>query len=311
MTGLTSPSDNNDPLSRDESTKRQRSQLTPIVSILSASQRCYEDAVCERCSEPFRRLVIPLPMVPPRKVCEACLQSVWEEARREETEAAREKIRAGDGISQHLRFDDKTGQMRTFASFDRKFNPVATKAADFMQKWAQEFIEKRGRVDSVVLFSWPTEPGVGKTHMALAAANYIEDNWPIDLDRPITRLVRFESGPGLAGRSQATYNVPDHLKESHETTEDVYRSLIGTRLLILDDVGKETGSEAKQQVYFRLLDSRQSAPVIVTINLPLEGKGATLVSRGILNEPTVSRLYGMCGENYLQLTGEDYRRRIK
>lgn len=257
----------------------------------------------------FHRAVIPA--IPRRKVCENCLQSAWQEAEREEKAAVREKIRAGDGISHELRFDVKTGKQRTFASFDRKFNPVSTKACDFMQKWAQEFIETRGRVPSVVLFSPMNEPGVGKTHMAIAAANYIEDNWPIDLERPLTKLVRFESGPSMADRIQATFNVPDYLRESHETTEDVYRSLIGTRLLILDDVGKETGSNFKQQVYFRLLDSRQSAPVIVTVNLPLEGQGRepTLVNKAIFNEPTVSRLLGMCGENYFKLTGPDYRRK--
>lgn len=287
---------------------RQKSTLKPLSeSIPSGSLRNYEESVCIRCGASFRRLMIPLPMIPPREVCETCLQSAWRQAQDEEIAAARAKIRANDGISQGLRFDQKTGKQRTFANFDRKFNPVATKACDFMQKWAVEFVETRGRVASVVLFSHLHEPGVGKTHIAVAAANYIEENWPIDLDRPLTRLVRFESGPGLAGRIQATFNVPDHLKEGHETTEDVYHSLIGTRLLILDDVGKETGSEFKQQVYFRLLNSRQMAPVIVTVNYPLEGAGS-LVTKMIFNEPTVSRLLGMTGENYFKLTGPDYRR---
>ncbi|GAI12736.1 unnamed protein product, partial [marine sediment metagenome] len=129
-------------------------------------------------------------------------------------------------------------------------------------KWAETFdIESPGVSQSLLLYS--EVAGVGKTSLMVCIANYIIDNWKGP--SKAVPLIRFESGPGLVRRIRNTYNLRQD-DDSHEREEDVYNQLSGVKILILDDVGKETPSRFTREVYWYLINERltKGLPVLIT-----------------------------------------------
>lgn len=190
-------------------------------------------------------------------------------------------------------------QLKVFENFEEGLQPQAFKAA---RKYADKFpLEDARGYPSLVLHS--DGYGVGKTHLACAVAHHIHiiDRWCGDPENAV-RPVLFQTGPGLIVRVRATYNIR-HEEFWHETEEEVYRSLRGVRLLILDDVGKEKASDHTREVYFRIIDERyqRGLPVLITSNLALSGL------KTLMGEVTVSRLAEMTGGRIIKMSGEDYR----
>ena len=239
----------------------------------------------------------------PRECPQCCEVREAEEQRlaREEQQLKRikkrEEWRRKCGITEDL-------LEKTFGNFDRRFQRTVTAA---VERWAEGFWsgEVKG-CPSLILYS--EEYGVGKTHLAAAVVNHIIASWKGDPDHAVCPI-RFESGPGLVRRIRATYNIPPD-QPWHETEEMVYSQLRGVRLLILDDVGKERPSPHTREVYWYIIDERAKLglPMIITSNLPLEGRNSL---EQLMGEATVSRLIGMSRGNYFKLKGEDFRRREK
>ncbi len=193
---------------------------------------------------------------------------------------------------------------RTFDNFDSGWQDKALRTC---RKYAQGFkVEQASGYRSLILYS--TKPGVGKTHLMIAIANFIIDAWngePWQISTPIL----FESGPGLVRRIRATYNLPrDDVK--HEREEDIYQELRGVRLLMLDDVGKEKPSDFTRELYWYIINERVASglPIVMTCRLPLEGKPSL---KELMTEDTVNRLYGMAHGYVEVLEGESYRTRMK
>ena len=203
----------------------------------------------------------------------------------------RERWRRSSGIPDYL-------LTRTFDTFEPGYQDKALKNC---RRYAQGFeLENPQGYRSLILYS--PRPGVGKTHLMVAIANYIIDHWSGEPGR-LRCPIRFEKGPGLVRRIRATYNIRDG-DVHHEREEDVYNELKGVSLLLLDDVGKEKPSDFTRDVYWSIIDERvtRGLPLVMTCRLPLDSLG------DLMNPDTVDRLYGMTGGQIETLSGESYRR---
>ena len=258
---------------------------------------------CETCGSDFEaevttyhiggrdRIVRPLEC----PVCKAMREAEEAREREEDLKAAwseeKERWRRKSGIPAYL-------LTRTFDNFD---SGREGKALRNCRKYAEGFnFKEPWGYRSLILYS--AKPGVGKTHLMIAIANYVVDNSsgePGQRRRPIV----FEKGPGLVRRIRATYGLRE--KDNYqEREEDIYNELRGARLLLLDDVGKEKPSDFTRELYWYLVDERVTSglPVVMTCRLPLDSLA------GLMGEDTVDRLYGMTGGSVETLTGESYRR---
>lgn len=190
---------------------------------------------------------------------------------------------------------------RTFDNFDKSYQKAAYKVA---LDWAKSFdLASPHGYPSLIFYS--DTPGVGKGHLMSAIVNHVIDSWKGYPDREECPI-RFESGPSLVMRIRATYNLRKG-DDSHEREDEVYLSLSGVSLLLLDDVGKETPSSFTRQTYWYIIDERvkNSLPVIISSRLWFEGRNSLIE---LMGEDTVSRLYGMTRGNFVRMTGQDYRR---
>ncbi len=271
-----------------------------------------EECRCETCGNNFQGEVTTYQIGGRERTvrpweCPACKEKSEAEAALEREEylkeargEQREKWRKQTGIPEHL---------LTRSIFD-DFEPgYQDKALKNCRRYAEGFnLDDPRGYRSLILYS--PSPGVGKTHLTVAIANYAIDHWSgePEIDRwggLATRCpIRFEKGPGLVLRVRATYSIRDK-DNHHEREEDIYRELKGVKLLLLDDVGKERPSEFTRQLYWSVIDERVTGglPVVMTSRLPLD----ELVE--LMGEDTVDRLYGMTGGQIETLTGESYRRK--
>jgi len=191
---------------------------------------------------------------------------------------------------------------KTFDNFEQRYQREAYQAA---MEYAQAFAPEQAMGYPSLIF-YSAAYGLGKTHLAVAIANYVISTWDGNPDHA-SCPVRFESGPGLIRRIRATYNIRNN-DSWHEREEDVYDRLHGVKLLILDDVGKEKPSEHTREVYFYIIDERYKSglPVIVTSNLPLEGQPSL---SDLMGASTVDRLIGMSRGKVVELKGKSFRQR--
>jgi len=234
-----------------------------------------------------------------RQAEEAAEREEWLKEAREEQRA---KWRRQCGIPEHLL------SRSTFDTFEGGYQDKALKNC---LRYAQglNLDDTRG-YRSLILYS--PKPGVGKTHLMVAIGNYAIDHWNGEPEADSWRTsksrcpIRFEKGPGLVLRVRSTFSIRDS-DDLHEREEDIYRELKGVKLLLLDDVGKETPSKFTRQLYWSVIDERVTSglPIVMTCRLPLDSLAE------LMGEDTVDRLYGMTRGQVETLTGESYRRQKK
>ncbi len=234
-----------------------------------------------------------------REAEEAAEREEWLKEARDEQ---RQKWRQQCGIPEHLL------SRSTFDTFEPGYQDKALKNC---LRYAQglNLDDPRG-YRSLMLYS--PKPGVGKTRLMAAIANYAINHWNGEPEvnhwgSTATRCpIRFEKGPGLVLRVRATYSIREK-DDRHEREEDIYNQLKGVKLLLLDDVGKEKASDFTRQLYWSIIDERvtNGLPLVMTCRLPLNSLAE------LMGEDTVDRLYGMTRGQIETLTGESYRRRKK
>jgi len=265
-----------------------------------------EDCQCEECGSAFQgKVTIYRRFTPPREIrdqecpkCKAERQEREERERQQELERQRPEIRARWRLACGLPSELLT---ETFESFEREYQRVAYKVA---MDWAKKFnLDSPRGYPSLIFYS--SIPGVGKGHLMAAIVNYVIDNWQGYPERGRCPI-RFESGPGLVRRIRATYNLRRG-DEFHEREDEVYQSLAGVPLLLLDDVGKESPSNFTRETYWYIIDERVKSGLPVIISSRLEFKGERSLET-LMGEDTVSRLYGMTRGEFVKMKGQDYRR---
>ena len=202
----------------------------------------------------------------------------------DDSEAERPRCRCAGALSrcqQRVDRADPGGRM-TFDRIDRLMvEPSLARATALAEKVAAG--ERRG----LAMFG---PPGVGKTHVAVAACRAA-------ISRRVT--AEYRNVVELVGRVQATYG---HGLEDGETRADVIAQVAARDLVVLDDLGKERTSEDVQTIVYELVDAihRSGARLVVCSNL----SGAEYRSR--YDEAVTSRIAGVC--EIVPVLGEDRRR---
>jgi DNA replication protein DnaC len=142
-------------------------------------------------------------------------------------------------------------QSSTFEQYQAESNEQAH-ALKVARGYAESF-EKRLSQGSSLLLSG--KPGTGKTHLAVAIANYVLQQGHAVLFTSVLR---------------ATRAVKDcYRSNSKKTVQEAIDELQKPALLILDEVGVQFGSDTEKLILFEILNSRYEAllPTILISNL--------------------------------------------
>jgi DNA replication protein DnaC len=152
---------------------------------------------------------------------------------------------------------------KSFANYEAR-TPEQKEALEICQAYADNFEEhlKAGRC-MLLLGSL----GTGKTHLAIAIANRLIHK------KGISAIYRTVGG--VLAEIRSSYDARD------VTEEEVMRSLIAPKLLILDEAGATKPSEFELATLFRIINGRyeQLLPTIVISNLPADELSAALGER--------------------------------
>lgn len=279
---------------RNDPDRRARgpSDFTRLSDILPQRRSLEkETAICLGCGAEFRRYPIS-PFGGRREYCDRCILAMREdEAKELEVAKAikREELRA-DSLPRKLRH-------KTFENWEGQSEALITAHA-----WAEGFPYPGDSRGYQSLYIYNEVNGVGKTHLAAAVANTIIDRWDGDPFGEPASPVRYVTGPNLLARILGSY-----ARGEGETAEEIYRSLSGVRLLVLDDLIKESEgggpSAHTQRAYFRLVDQRymDERPMIVVSNCDLDDV------HEVLGTATASRLAEMSANTVIKPLGEDRR----
>jgi DNA replication protein DnaC len=196
--------------------------------------------------------IYPGKFMRPMRRCEKCRE---ERAAEESARKARDEQRERDATINRLygracipaRFKDRTlDNYRAEGVGQRRALNVARK---FVEGWA----EQSARGTSLIFTGGP---GTGKTHLACGIANAI-----IEQHQASALFL----GALEALRSiKATYN-----RDSEISEQDAIDNLISPRLLILDEIGVQLGTEHEKMLLFDVLNGRyqECRPTILLSNL--------------------------------------------
>ncbi len=244
-----------------------------------------------------QRLIGPTECATCREARQAEEAARAEEERRLGLVRLQEKWRESCGLPQ--RFREET--------FDRWRERGWAESGAFtaVRSWAEGFpLDRPFGYPSLLLCS--EENGTGKSTLAGCVANRLFERYEGDIPAPCP--VRYETGPGLLVRVKATYNIHPGEEARRETEEEVYRKLRGTKLLVMDDVGKEPATLHTSRVYFYIMDQRygDGLPVMLISNKNLEGLREFL-GNDEAARATISRIYEMVQGKEHQLPGPDHR----
>jgi DNA replication protein DnaC len=181
---------------------------------------------------------------------------------------------AAAGASQLDSLDLPLLRGMTFKSFDAK--RVADDAADTRlvqasYRTAMTFAEDPR--DWIVIAG---QTGRGKTRLAAAIGNYARD---------AGKQVMFVVVPDLLDRLRSAYNPQN--PASFDTMFDQVRN---APLLVLDDLGAQSGTPWADEKLFQLINHRYNAclPTVITTNLTVRDLDARLASR--LTDPQISTI---------------------
>ncbi|MEE8386375.1 MAG: ATP-binding protein [Dehalococcoidia bacterium] len=132
-------------------------------------------------------------------------------------------------------------------------------------------------------------PGCGKTHLAAAIANQ-----QLGAGRPVF----FAVVPDLLDHLRSTFSP-----ESKVTYDSIFEAVKTAPLLILDDLGTESGTPWAQEKLYQILNYRYNSqlPTVITVAGFLEGIEGRLSSR--LTDPKLS--------NVIPISAPDYRSQVK
>ena len=171
---------------------------------------------------------------------------------------------------------------QTFENFERR------KGTEHMYGAAKRFSRNEGpRVLTIV-----GGTGAGKTYMTAAIGrSYLLNK----------RTVRFEHSKNLLDNLRATFNKGN--PEEFETKLHWYKSIF---LLILDDLGVETGTEWEKSQLWDIIDDRihRQAHLVITTNQTRDDMADKLDHR------IASRVFATredCGVEVVTTTATDYR----
>lgn len=157
----------------------------------------------------------------------------------------------------------------TFETFQAREGSQS--AYQVVKKYASEF--ERWNGDSLGLWG---EPGNGKTHLAYAVMNELNN---------AGKVVVLQSMPELLKRIKSTFN-----NNSRDNEQQIMKALTTCDLLIIDDIGAEKLTDWVEETIFTVVDGRyrRNKPILYTSNL----KPSELADK--LGRRSYDRLVEMC-----------------
>ena len=162
----------------------------------------------------------------------------------------------------------------TFKSFDphrAAHEPAEIRVIETAQRQAMRYAEDPK--DWLVIAG---QTGRGKTRLAAAIANWSRDS---------ARGVMFVVVPDLLDKLRSSYNP-----QSPREFDDVFEQVRTAPLLVLDDLGAQSGTPWADEKLFQIVNYRYNAclPTVITTNLTVRDLEARLASR--LTDPQVSTI---------------------
>jgi DNA replication protein DnaC len=132
--------------------------------------------------------------------------------------------------------------------------------------------------------------GIGKTHLQIALAKrLIKDGFNVLIVSDVTFMDELIQAKMM--------------NDEGETLNRLLHSAIHADVLVWDDIGKAKWSEAKEALYYKIINERyrKQKPIVFNSN----------EDRGTLSEKigyaAASRLIGQCGPYLLEVEGDDFR----
>lgn len=195
---------------------------------------------------------------------------------------------------QHLLANTIKAYLKLFKdTFDKKENRHTSEKPNlgFIAEVGEQRIRSLPSTDRSQIKHEKNSFGLGKTHLQVAAAKW---------------LMR----QGYNTLLVSDISLMDELMQARRLDDgsEMFNKLIGkvlnVNVLIWDDIGKSKPSEAKEGMYYKIINERYRAnrPIVFSSN---EDRG-TLAER--IGYAAASRLLGNCAENHLvECVGEDWR----
>jgi DNA replication protein DnaC len=160
-----------------------------------------------------------------------------------------------------------------------------------------------------ILF-WSNTWGNGKTHLSILR-EYLRQYmlnfnlWEKEFGKKHTIPANMVSEAELINQIRASFDNDDKEKKI-ESENDIINRYTNVKLLLLDDIGKTTFAKDDflNRVYYLIIDRLYTKKIslIATCN-------GTMVNIGKqVGQAALSRLYEMCGNNRIEITGPDFRR---
>ncbi len=162
----------------------------------------------------------------------------------------------------------------TFKSFDpRRPAGDADEAKDIQNAYRQAMKFAQEPRDWLVIAG---ATGRGKTRLAAAIGNYC---------REAGTPVMFVVVPDLLDRLRSSYNP-----QNPKAFDEIFEQVRNAPLLLLDDLGSQSGTAWAEEKLFQLINHRYNAclPTVITTNLTVNNIDARLASR--LTDPQVSTI---------------------
>ncbi|MEN2468138.1 ATP-binding protein [Ornithinibacillus sp. JPR2-1] len=151
--------------------------------------------------------------------------------------------------------------------------------------------------------------GLGKTHLQMAAAKWMLNKVRVRDELAHGQKSKFERGCRVLCVSDVEFMNElinaKRMNDEGETLNKLLNSAINVDVLVWDDLGKVKWSEAKEDLYYQIINERyrHHRPIMFSSN---EDTGSLAEKIGYA---ACSRLLGMCGERIYEVEGEDYRMR--
>jgi DNA replication protein DnaC len=166
----------------------------------------------------------------------------------------------------------------------RDFDPNV----DGLKEAYEEAREYAKSLQGWIFFHGPC--GIGKTHLAVAIAQYAMDNAKLG--------VYFSVVPDLLDQLRATFDPTTGV-----AYDERFNQIRNAQLLILDDLGTENTTPWAREKLYQILNHRynEHRPTVITSNQPFKSIEERILSR--LSDTRLTR--------YIWIDGEDYRRRLR
>lgn len=161
---------------------------------------------------------------------------------------------------------------RTLDNYEADSGEKQAAVLEFCRQYAENF-DKAMELGTSVIFSGGV--GTGKTHLSIGIAHKV-------IASGYTAV--FSTVSGMVRRIRSSWRAED------ETESDAMNIFVRPKLLILDEVGIQSGSDNEHQILFEILNSRyeRCRPTILLTNLPIRDH----VENGIVTKKGLQSFIG-------------------